>query len=222
MQVPYELSLSQKIFTSSYYAFNALNNPERGDLVAALGDVTGFKAGQNLVKRMKLSENGRYLLKNKPIISKNTLNFNSLQNFPEGSLGKSYYEYMIEYNFDTDERPTVQFIQDPNVAYAILRYRQVHDFWHILCDLPPSLLGEIALKWFEWRHTGLPSCAMSALVGPIKLSTSDRYTLKQRYIPWANEAATTCQDLLSVHYEENLDKQVNDLRNELNLKVIRV
>ena len=75
-------------------------------------------------------------------------------------------------------------------------------------------------KWFEWKHTGLPSCAMSALVGPVKLSSSDRYLLKNKYIPWANEAATTCQDLLSVKYEELLDRQVNELREELHLNII--
>ena len=43
------------------------------------------------------------------------------------------------------------------------RYRQVHDFWHVLCDLPPTVLGEVALKWFELKATGLPVCLFSGL-----------------------------------------------------------
>ena len=42
-----------------------------------------------------------------------------------------------------------------DVAYVIARYRQVHDFWHVLCDLPPTVLGEIALKWFEWAEVSI-------------------------------------------------------------------
>jgi len=36
------------------------------------------------------------------------------------------------------------------------RYREVHDFWHVLCELPPTVLGEITLKWLEAVQTGLP------------------------------------------------------------------
>ena len=81
-----------------------------------------------------------------------------------------------------DERPNVRFVCDPDVAYVLLRYRQVHDFWHVLCDLPPTVLGELALKWFEWRQTGLPSCGLSTLSGPLRLNPSEIYLMNTVYI----------------------------------------
>lgn len=48
------------------------------------------------------------------------------------------------------------------------RYRQVHDFWHVLSGMPPTLLGEIAVKWLEFVQTGLPMNALSSFVGPLK------------------------------------------------------
>lgn len=49
------------------------------------------------------------------------------------------------------------------------RYREVHDLWHVLSDLPPTVEGELALKWFELTQTGLPMCALGAVFGPLAL-----------------------------------------------------
>lgn len=48
---------------------------------------------------------------------------------------------------------------------------QVHDFWHVLAGVPTSVLGELALKWFEMVHTGLPGSAVASLFGPLRLSS---------------------------------------------------
>eukprot|EP01035_Chromulina_nebulosa_P019787 gene19787-25727_t len=77
------------------------------------------------------------------------------------------------------------------------RYRQVHDFWHVLSGLPPSILGEIGLKWFELKVTGLPVCLLSGLVGPVRLSLEE-------------------QKILVTKYEDNLDVPVDIIRKRLN------
>ena len=45
----------------------------------------------------------------------------------------------------------------------------MHDFLHVATELPPTVQAEIALKWFEMVQTGLPMCALSAFVGPLRL-----------------------------------------------------
>ena len=137
---------------------------------------------------------------------------------PQTSLGYTYYKYMIKHNFNTDERPAVKYIQDPDIAYAILRYRQIHDFWHVICDLPPTLLGEITLKWFEWKHTGLPSAALSAYIAPIRLNSNERNLLRTQYIPWATRTAQSCSDLMVINYEHHLYDDLQDLRNIYNIE----
>jgi ubiquinone biosynthesis protein COQ4 len=125
---------------------------------------------------------------------------------------------MESHGFDADERPNVRFMTDPDLAYVIIRYRQIHDFWHVLCDLPPTVQGEIALKWFEWRVTGLPSCGLSALIGPLRLSLSDTRELTTRYLPWAIRSASRCNDLMSFMYEENLHVPLGVVRQQLNIE----
>lgn len=71
------------------------------------------------------------------------------------------------------------------LAYVLQRYREVHDFWHVLSGLPPSVLGEVAVKWLEMAQTGLPMCTLSAFVGPLRLSPEQRRLLLEVYIPWA-------------------------------------
>lgn len=44
-------------------------------------------------------------------------------------------------------RPEVKFVDDAELAYVMKRYREVHDFWHVLTGVPTTVLGEIALKW---------------------------------------------------------------------------
>jgi ubiquinone biosynthesis protein COQ4 len=125
---------------------------------------------------------------------------------------------MSHHNFSADERPSVKHVEDDELAYVVLRYRQVHDFWHVLADLPPTILGEVALKCFEWRITGLPSCGMAAVAGPLRLSYQERNTLLVQYIPWALRSATECEDLMAYPYEKHLHRTVEDIREELNLE----
>lgn len=69
---------------------------------------------------------------------------------------KKHYGVLIN---DAIVRPSVRFIDDPELAYVMTRYRQVHDFWHVLSGLETDVFGEIALKWFEFMQTGTYSYA---------------------------------------------------------------
>ncbi len=68
-----------------------------------------------------------------------------------------------------DSRAPVQFVDDVNLAYVMLRYRQVHDLLHSLLGMPTSMLGEVVVKWFEAIQTGLPMCISAAMLGPLRL-----------------------------------------------------
>ena len=164
---------------------------------------------------MQSNPRGIDILKKKPLISNNLIVGRS---FEENSLGKAYQEYMIKYGFNADERPNVRFQDDVDIAYVLVRYRQVHDFWHVLCDLPPSEMGEIALKWFEWGETGLPSCCLSAILGPLRLSMKDNRDLLMIYIPWAVRSASNSVELMSFSYEENLHVDIDIVRKQLNIE----
>ena len=90
---------------------------------------------------------------------------------------------------------------------------------HVLFGLPPSVHGELALKWFELIHTGLPLAAFSALSAPFTLAPEKRRKLHETHVPWALEAGAAATPLLAVYYEKHWHRDLDALRNELGVIV---
>ena len=101
--------------------------------------------------KMRRNDFGMEILKVKPLISKSALNLPVLSKLSDDSFGKEYANFMEVHDFNADDRAPIKFIHDDELAYIMLRYRQIHDFWHVLAGLPPTVLGEIALKCFELK-----------------------------------------------------------------------
>ena len=76
---------------------------------------------------------------------------------------------LILQGFSPDARLPVQFVDDPELMYVMLRYRQIHDLTHTLLGMPANMLGEVVVKWVEAIQTGLPMCVAAALFGPLRL-----------------------------------------------------
>lgn len=109
-------------------------------------------------------------------------------------------------------------MEDEELRYVMLRYRQCHDFWHCLFDLPPTVLGELALKWVELLQTGLPVAALSVTAGQMKLSGEDRRVLAEKYLPWAVRVGRDATFLLNIYYEEELHENLVDLRHRIGIE----
>lgn len=89
----------------------------------------------------------------------------------------------------------------------------------MLSGLPPSLLGEIALKCFEYQVTGLPLCLIGGLVGQVRLNNAEMWHLYRHLIPWAVETGKSSGRLLmSYSYESNLEKDISQVRKELSFE----
>lgn len=63
----------------------------------------------------------------------------------------------------------MQFLEDPQLAYVMTRYRESHDLVHTVLGMPTTMLGEVAVKWFEALNTGLPMCYGGAVFGALRL-----------------------------------------------------
>jgi len=188
--------------------------------VAALGETTGVFALRRLRDRIAASPEGVRLLCDRPEVSSREVDPRKLaRECPPGSFGAQYSNFMLKRGWSPDERAVVRFVEDEELAYIMLRYRQVHDFWHVLLNLPPTVQGELALKWFEWSHTGLPSCLLSASVGSLRLNPRDQLFLSETLAPWAIQLGETCEDLLCVRYEDLFDTPLDAMRSNLRLTV---
>ena len=189
-------------------------------MVGVFGETTGQPALRRMLKRMDQHPVGRAVLRDRPLITSATVPIDWLQGMPCDSLGAAYAAFLGKHSFDPDERTEVQFIDDPDLAYVMTRYRQVHDLWHVLYALPPSLLGEVALKWLEVAQTGLPMCGLAAVGGGVKLKPEARALVRQHVLPWAARQMMGNVDLMSVYYERELEKPLPLLRQELGVELV--
>lgn len=122
----------------------ALLNPYRGDMIACLGEVTGEKSLVYMREKMLETNEGSKILSDQPRINSQTVCFETLSKMPETTLGKVYANFLNDNNITADSRLPVQFIADPELAYVMQRYREVHDLVHAVLFMKTTMLGEVS------------------------------------------------------------------------------
>ncbi|XP_029371903.1 ubiquinone biosynthesis protein COQ4 homolog, mitochondrial isoform X2 [Echeneis naucrates] len=196
----------------------ALRDPYRHDMVAVLGETTGHLALINLRDRMKNDPEGYTILTERPRIRFSTLDMNKMASLPDGSFGKEYFSFLEDNHVTPDTRADVKFVDNEELAYVMQRYREVHDLLHTLLGMPTNMLGEVVVKWFEAAQTGLPMCALGAVLGPLRLNSSRLQTLFTSLGPWAVRNGQRARCVLSIFYERRWEQSLEDLRQELNIE----
>ena len=235
------LSPLQRLGTLLHSSLTALNDPTRADAVAAVGEVTGSYALSKILVAMEKDENGRRILVERPVVDDRVAkraaelleqhNYNLKERTgeqPNITFGAAYATFLQTHNFHPNERSKIRFLSDPNLSYVMTRYRQNHDYWHVLTGLPPTVLGELALKWVELIQTGLPLAALSATGGAAvgvtsnnMLSSREREVLWEVYFPWAMRMGNGMREnaLMCTFYEEELETDLGVLRERMGIEV---
>lgn len=210
------LSASQKALVFTTSAFRALCDPTRADAVGVVGEVTAGPFLRRMHEYMLRDPDGARILSERPRISNDLphLQFDQLAKLPVGTLGHSYFQFMNSHGYSADERPVVRFVDDPDHAYIWQRYREVHDFWHVLLGQPPTVLGELTVKWTEWVQTKFP-IGLFAGIGSslVLLSPEKRRFLVSTAVPWVVENVPNFRkNMLCIPYESLLTTPLDDIR----------
>ncbi|KAK3088177.1 hypothetical protein FSP39_015709 [Pinctada imbricata] len=196
----------------------ALLDPSRDDMIATLGETTGYRALKWMKEKMEQDEVGRQILQEQPLINTQTLDVDKLGELPEGTFGKQYWKFLSKNGFSPDARLPVHFVDDPDLYYVMLRYRQVHDLFHSVLGMPPHMLGEVAVKWVEALQTGLPMCALGAFFGPLRLGPRHSQKYVSTYLPWAIRNGRNARFLMAVYWEKHWEDDLHQLRKNLNIE----
>ncbi|KAI0052321.1 Coq4-domain-containing protein [Auriscalpium vulgare] len=208
------LNWFENAFLAAGSAFMALADPRRGDMVAALGETTAGPALPRLRERMLESAEGRRILRDRPRVNSSTVDMDKLAQLPEGSFGHTYVTWLERCGVTPDTREPVHYIDDPELAYVMQRYRECHDFYHALCGLPVSVEYELALKVLEFANLGLPSALLSTAAA-VRLTPAKRARLLSEYVPWALRCGA--RSLITVYWEQRWEQDTKELRRELGI-----
>ena len=209
------------------------SNSDKIDMIAALGETTAGPCLPRLRDIMLASTEGRSILKDRPRVNSSTIDMNKIAQHPEGSFGRAYVTWLERCGVTPDtrepvchpytyrqsfiERHKVHYIRDPELAYVMQRYRECHDFYHCICNLPVNVESELALKFFEFANLGLPMTAIAAVFGPLRLNEQKRGRLFAEYVPWALKCGGTARSLITVYWESRWEQNVEEMKQEFGI-----
>lgn len=166
---------------------------------------------------MLSSPTGRRILRDRPRITSQTMSMTHLRTLPANCVGRAYASWLDREGVSPDTRDSVKYIDDEECAYVMQRYRECHDFYHALTGLPVMVEGEVALKAFEFANTVLPMTGLS-MFAVTRLKKAERQRFWHTYLPWALDNGTRCKEIINVYWEEELERDVDDLRKELGIE----
>ncbi|KXS17770.1 Coq4-domain-containing protein [Gonapodya prolifera JEL478] len=210
----------QKLVIAVGSAFTALAVPTRADMVAALGETTGPYALGRIRDKMMADAVGRRILREKPVVDSATVDLDALRQLPNGTFGREYVRWLDAEGVGPDSREPVKYVDDAVLAYVMQRYRQVHDFWHVVTGMSVSVEAELAVKWWEFAHHGMPVALLSGVFGPLRLTAQQRERLLTVYVPWALRNAGRGKYPMNVYYEEKWEMPLEELRKELGVEAV--
>ncbi|MFH4983971.1 hypothetical protein AB6A40_010680 [Gnathostoma spinigerum] len=194
-------------------AMTSILNPVRGDMIATMGETTAFRPIlENIRRRMENDDSGYWLLKNRPRITNETIDLKYISTLPDGTLGKEYSKFLDSLHTSPDARPSVKYIDDEDLVYVMQRYRETHDFNHVLLQMKTNMLGEVTVKYFEGIQLGLPMCITGGIFGGGRLKKKHRRLLMHYYLPWVVEQAVNCRLLIAFDWENHLEEPLSKVQ----------
>ena len=111
----------------------------------------------------------------------------------------------------------MHYVDDPELAYVMQRYRECHDFYHCLLNMPVHVEAELAVKFFEFANLGLPMAGLAAAFGHLRLTHAKRERLFRDYVPWAVKCGSAAQSMVTVYWEKRWEQNVDDIKRELGI-----
>lgn len=109
--------------------------------IAVFGEVTADYALERIYESMLKDPEGAQILRDKPQINSRTIDLEHLGRLPPETFGRTYYDFLQSNQVTPDSRLQVRFIQDPELAYVMQRYREIHDLIHTVTGQPTNMLG---------------------------------------------------------------------------------
>jgi len=207
------INFLQRTVLSVGTGLSSFFDPTRAESIAVFGEVTAEHALESIYESMLKDPEGAEVLREKPRINSQTIDLESLSKLPSHTFGKTYHDFLESNQVTPDSRLPVRFIEDPELAYVMQRYREIHDLVHAVTGQPTNMLGEVVVKWIEAIQTGLPMCVTGALFGATRLKPKQRKKYVQTHLPWAIEVGRKSRPLLNIYYERRWEDRVDDLRN---------
>lgn len=149
------------------------------DLLSILTQVSSGPSLAHLLESMRSTESGRRLLIERPSVNSATVDVAYLANLERGQFGREWIEWLKENGVGPDGRAEADYMSTSEHKYLIQRYRESHDFYHLLLRMPVTQLGETVVKYFEMAQMNMPVAGFAAAGGTLRILASSLSSLPQ-------------------------------------------
>jgi ubiquinone biosynthesis protein COQ4 len=132
-------------------------------------EITGRPRYRELLQEMAANADGQRIMRERPELSTELVDYEALRALPEASLGGAYVRHLDRNHITADyQAAATRHVDDPDMAYLMRRFRQTHDVWHVLLGLGINGHEEVIIHWFSYGQLRLPVSAMIMGLGTMK------------------------------------------------------
>ncbi|MEQ9324603.1 MAG: Coq4 family protein [Polyangiaceae bacterium] len=197
-----------------------MRDSEQTSEIHVTEEITGRARFREIRRQLFDTEEGRDLLRDRPELCSSAVDFDVLRALPEGTLGGAYVRHLDENGLSADYQAAVtRYVDEPEMAYLMRRFRQTHDVWHALTELGTQGHEEVIIHAFSWGQLRLPVSAMVVFFGTLKHIIGEarwgalRHALREAY-----EHGRDAAPLLPVYWERYWEEPLDDVRRRYGVK----
>ncbi len=192
-------------------------------IIAALGANANDKAARRFAK----TPIGERALADRDGLLRILQDRDYLSQCPEGSLGRSYYEFVYQENLSADglvdavNEGTKHRVEDieklPEVAALSARFRDLHDLWHVTTGYGRDVLGEMSILFFSFAQIRNPGFAFISITAATVAKLVDRDVPAYRVLMEAYLNGATANWLLAEDWESMMERPVDEVRGQFGI-----
>lgn len=195
-----------------------LRNPDDTAQVFRIIEALSGRHGERMLERVKATPSGKRLLMERPDLTARLTDRATLENLPEGTLGREYLRFLDSEGITAEG--LVQASVDGStrnvsgeLEYLGDRMRDQHDLWHVLTGYNGDLVGEAALLAFSFAQTRNPGVGFIVAVALLR----GREPQVRRLIARGFARGMRAAWLPAVEWEKLLPLPVADVRRQLGI-----
>jgi ubiquinone biosynthesis protein COQ4 len=183
-------------------------------------EITGRPRYRRLLRDFATTAEGRRLLAERPELSSAQVDYDHLRALPATTLGGAYARHLDTNHITADyQAAPTHFVDDPDMAYLMRRFRQTHDVWHALLGLGITGHEEVIIHWFSYGQLQLPVSAMIMVFGTMKhLILEQRWAAMRHSMLEAYRAGRDAVPLLRVYWEDMWEHPLDRVRDRVGVR----
>jgi ubiquinone biosynthesis protein COQ4 len=185
-------------------------------------EITGRPAYRRLLAGMTADPEGQRLLRERPELSSERVDYDALRRLPGTTLGGAYVRHLDGNGITADyQAAPTRHVDDEDMAYLMRRFRQTHDVWHALLGL--GILGheEVIIHAFSFGQLRLPVSAMIMTFGTLKhIVLERRWGALRHSLREAYDVGRAAEPLLAVIWEDQWADPIADVRARYNVRAL--